>query len=402
MKNGIMKKINIIMVIFSIIFAGSLQAGEIGEIDIHGFISQGYMKSDENNFLADTEDGTFEFNETGINFSTWVSPDLSIGMQLFASDLGQIGNDEIKLDWAFADYRWKDWAGLRIGKVKIPGGLYNESRDLDMLRTSILLPQSVYLDTFREPQVSMKGLCVYGDIELNNVGVISYQMLYGTQELDTDSGVARSVIGTLADIGLNIEIDNFHVDEKYAASLQWDTPLDGLRLRATNNYTEMTTTMTIGGSSMTSDMEITSWVNSAEYTWEDLIIAVEYFYQTNEQKSVMIEKKETAIGYYGSASYRFTDWFELGMYYSEMYPDKDDKDGDRYNTAAKGYEDYRAWLKDACLSTRFDINSNWIVKLEGHMMDGASTLNPLDHPGDMGSRFEKDWYLFAAKVSYMF
>ena len=93
--------------------AGHAFAGDVGDVEIHGFISQGYLWTTDNNYLADTEKGSFEFNELGINFSTWLSADLRAGIQLFARDLGTIGNDEITIDWAYADYHWRDWLGLR-------------------------------------------------------------------------------------------------------------------------------------------------------------------------------------------------------------------------------------------------------------------------------------------------
>ena len=121
------------------------QVVEFGDVDIHGFVSQGYLQSDENNFImAQTKEGTFEFNELGINFTTMLLPHLRAGVQLFAKDLGVIGNDQVEIDWAYGDYRWKDWAGIRVGILKIPHGLYSETRDIDALRTCILLPQSVY------------------------------------------------------------------------------------------------------------------------------------------------------------------------------------------------------------------------------------------------------------------
>ena len=44
-------------------------AAEITDVDIHGFISQGYLNTSNNYFYGDTVDGSFEFNEFGINFS---------------------------------------------------------------------------------------------------------------------------------------------------------------------------------------------------------------------------------------------------------------------------------------------------------------------------------------------
>ncbi|RLC03008.1 MAG: hypothetical protein DRI57_29555, partial [Deltaproteobacteria bacterium] len=145
-----MKKTIFLTVFISIMLIGNLRAFEIPKIDIHGFVSQGFLKTDQNNYLGDTEDGTFQFNEMGINFSTKLPKRLRIGLQFFSRDLGQEGNNDIVLDWAYADYRWKEWLGFRIGKIKVVYGLYNETRDMDMLRASVMLPQSVYTELWRD------------------------------------------------------------------------------------------------------------------------------------------------------------------------------------------------------------------------------------------------------------
>ena len=56
------------------------------KIDIHGYISQGYLISNRNNFLANTENGTFHFNELGINFSTELTEKIRLGIQFAARD----------------------------------------------------------------------------------------------------------------------------------------------------------------------------------------------------------------------------------------------------------------------------------------------------------------------------
>jgi hypothetical protein len=140
---------------------GNLQAveGEIGPypIDIHGFISQGFLKSDRNNFYAKTQDGTFQFDEFGLTFGVDLTDRLRGGIQLLARDLGEIGNNKVEIDWAHLDYRWRDWLGLRAGKIKVPYGFYNETRDLDMLRTSIFLPSSLYAEDIRDAYNAIQG-----------------------------------------------------------------------------------------------------------------------------------------------------------------------------------------------------------------------------------------------------
>ena len=53
-----------------------------------------------------------------------------------------MGNWHPELDWAVADYRFKDWFGIRGGKVKTALGLYNDTQDLEFLYTWALMPQS--------------------------------------------------------------------------------------------------------------------------------------------------------------------------------------------------------------------------------------------------------------------
>src|SRR5688500_15914525 len=73
-------------------------------VDIHGFVSQGFIKSTNNNYLAESERGSFDFTEVGINFTSALSDRLRIGLQLFAHDLGPLGNYKPQFDWFFLDY----------------------------------------------------------------------------------------------------------------------------------------------------------------------------------------------------------------------------------------------------------------------------------------------------------
>ena len=176
-----------LMILLLTIDSGT-NASDLSSVSIHGIISQGYIKSTENNYLGDTKDGTFEFNEMGINFTTELTDRLNLGMQMFAQDKGYFGNDNITIDWAFARYRFKDYFGLMAGRIKGPVGFYSEIRDIDSLRTFILLPQSVYMESLRELLIGIKGVGIYGDLPYG----LSYKFLYGTGDSPTgylESGV---------------------------------------------------------------------------------------------------------------------------------------------------------------------------------------------------------------------
>lgn len=398
-----MKKL-ILALIIGVFFADSLFAMEMGEVDIHGFISQGYLQSTENNFIADTKEGTFEFNEMGLNFTTQLLPNLRAGIQLLAKDLGPLGNDEVIVDYAYGDYKWKDWAGLRAGILKIPFGLYNETRDVDVLRTSVFLPQSIYNETFRDVFGRMKGVGLYGDISMGKGGTLTYNAQVGTQTISENGGVARTIEGAFYPVGITLNTDSIHVEQKYIAKLGWATPLEGLRFAASAASTKLDAQLSGVVSGTPLPVSVTSSIDryfqtvySAEYVWNDLTVAGEYSRTDSEVNSVinisgspsMIDVDEKDIeGYYGSLSYRINHWLEVGSYYSVYYDDREE-----------GETSFNNYLKDWALSTRFDINEYWLLKLEGHVMRGTALLNDLDH---LTTPKEPNWFLGAAKITFTF
>ena len=399
------------------------------KIDIHGFASQGFLCSDKYNFLAPNSDGgSFSYNEIGINFAKDLTDKLRIGVQFLARDLGDIYNDEPEIDWAYGDYHWQDWLGVRAGILKVPLGLYNETRDVDMLRTSVLLPGGVYHEPYREFMMGLTGVALYGAIPLGPVGGMDYTIEAGTINLADDGGIAKQYEDDVRQIAMgpftlsDFEISDFDFEEMYVGSLVWRSPW-GLRLGGTFNHASFTTngrdgSYLAGGvpSGYACDVEmdtteIRNYTLSAEYTWEDLILAAEYWNNTFRTKStfdftvapppvpvvsVQQSTKRMIEGYYFSASYRFTQWFELGSYYSVYYPFGSQSQSEGLNNSAiSGNKDY---TKDWALSTRFDFNEYWAFKLEGHRMNG--TAYPLFRENDGFP--DKRWWLLAAKITFSF
>ncbi|HPW68781.1 MAG TPA: hypothetical protein PLA82_04880 [Deltaproteobacteria bacterium] len=446
--------------------SGNARAYEYQGIDIRGFISQGYLQSTDNNFFAETKDGTSQFNEAGINFSAEVSDRLRLGVQFLSRDLGTIGNNEVILDWAIADYHFRDWLGLTVGNMKFVHGLYNETRDLDMVRTFILLPQSVYIEAWREAISSIQGAGLYGDIGLSDMGSLSYDLQYGTVNLDSDKGAARLLEDQwpFKEMGLLVDVDRINVDYTYAGSIRWITNLEGLILGCSTwgyqfeaDATTLLDTARVPGelrqalaagdaafagligslddygtriilSPSEFGVEAVSYTASMEFMWRNLVFAAEYMRTTYNiefrnsplfttlepvlsQSGVAVQDgtikvdRFSSAGYYTSLAYRFTPWFELGTYYSVYYANEDDKDGKKRVAKGLDAQEHRGWLKDIALTTRFDVNENWIIKLEAHKMDGTAILLGADNPvpeDPAEDRYEEDWYLFAAKVTFHF
>src|SRR5215203_447238 len=154
--------------------------GAADSLQIHGWASQGAMVSTGNNYLAHTKRGSFEFFEAGLNVTKELGSDVRAGVQIFAQDLGPIGNYNPIVDWAYIDYRPRPWLGIRVGHFKMPLYLYSDQLDADMSRTSALMPHAVYDQHYRDVLAAVSGISAYGKMELASAGTIDYDIYAGT------------------------------------------------------------------------------------------------------------------------------------------------------------------------------------------------------------------------------
>jgi len=364
------------------------------KIHMHGFISQGYMVSNRNNYLANTHKGTFEFNDAAINLSRQFHPSFHIGCQLYSRDIGNVGNNRIEIDWAFADYRMTDSIGFRLGKIKIPHGLYNETRDIDMLRTFIFLPP-VYYDISRSTINAMNGIDIYGNFQVENIGGFEYQILNGAKRIERDSGWSRYMERR------GMDIMNFDTGYTGCVKLTWYPNIEGLRLGGTGIFFDINAEAEINQFPLPLPYHISGAdlqyqlhdfqviVNYIEYTFQEIILAAEYMKFRGdliiktlapELQRIVFDIPIKTDAFYMSMTYRLTDFLEMGGYYAVFWPDSSDKNGKTF------LQDYLAWHKETALCFRFDINHSLTFKTEMHLIDGGALMMPQDNPEGIDQR----------------
>ncbi len=366
----------------------------LSKTQIHGFLSQGFLWSSDNDYLStESSKGDFRFNELGINFGFDLAEKLRVGLQLFSRSLGSTGNNKVQLDWAYADYRHRDWLGLRAGKMKLPMGFYNETRDIDQLRTCIFLPESVYPELERDFNDGILGFGIYGDVAVDPGGSLSYQAQVGTQNVGGD--MEMSFVSSMENFG--VTMTDAAMGNIVAGSLIWNTPLDGVRIGGTIEWWD---SMTIQGAmSMFSGIPLQFnlqgyilWVAGVECVADPITFAAEFRQQKVAIHSFMFNYDVHQEGFYLSLAYRFADSWETGTYYAMYWPTANDRHGAR--KVALGQQDYEAWQQDIALSIRHDILENWSVKLEGHYMNGTGHT--------FATPTIENWFLGAFNTSFAF
>ena len=76
------------------------------KVQAHGFVSQGFVDTDQNNWLTmNSSQGSAAMTEMGLNASSQLTDKLRVGAQVYDLNLGQLGQWHPSLDWALADYR---------------------------------------------------------------------------------------------------------------------------------------------------------------------------------------------------------------------------------------------------------------------------------------------------------
>ncbi|MEP6880205.1 MAG: hypothetical protein ABI865_15310, partial [Nitrosospira sp.] len=110
-------------------------------LQIHGFASQSWlMSSDKNNFFgkSSSDSGSFDFRELGLNASMRPLTRLQFSAQMMSRRAGDGSPGNIRLDYGFIDYTYfsgeNSQLGIRLGRMKTPLGLYNDTRDVPFTR----------------------------------------------------------------------------------------------------------------------------------------------------------------------------------------------------------------------------------------------------------------------------
>ena len=379
---------------------GAVAIGDTN-VQIGGFVSQGWLYSSDNNFPTADKGGTWDFREMAVNASTTFGAHLRVGGQLFAQRLGQLGEDKVILDWAVADYNVSPAFGIRVGRVKYPKGLYGEALDLDIVRPFVFLPTAVYNPILRDFSASFNGGMIYGSVDLGKSS-FDYKAFYGDIPMTPGKGVAEfyNNSGLYSSAGTS----KLDMDSVLGGQLTWNTPVSGLKF--VYSYSQYTNLASDGPFSaapvlnLHSNIDRFSWNTfSAEYLWGNWVFATEWQRAKGSldyvsEPMVVVSVTGDPVGWdgwYVSASRRLNDKFEVGAYYGNL----------ESNTGSDTSlpENYQ---HDAAISLRYDVNDHILVKVEAHHIDGTyQTFNTARIPNP-SSTLSDSTTLFAVKSTFSF
>lgn len=330
-------------------------------IQVHGYATQAFLYSTHNNWnTTDSSSGSAAWTEAVLNVTSTPDPRLRIGMQARYFVLGTLGNT-VTIDWAEGDFKLSERFGFRVGKVKTPIGLLNETQDIDPAHLWILLPQSIYPLASRNSLLAHSGGVVYGSFNLGeSLGKLQYRAYGGERDVSGSDGALEPYRdrGFGVPSGLN--------GLTYGGTLIWNTPLIGLIVGATEGSEVQSGNITyasLSGKLQSTPFNVPSFFS--RYERARFMFAGEYR-RAAPHGSILI----TGLGpiyssvdersYYVMSSYKLIRKLTGGAYFSSIFDLQAPMTSSRFQ-------------KDWVASGRYDINSYSYVKAEQHFMNGTLT-----------------------------
>ncbi len=365
------------------------------EWQLNGFVGQGYLAADDTEFIVGDDGSTFDITEAAFAVSWKPIDNLRFASALSFRQWGTLADAGVDFDYLFAEYSFQagdGTVGLRAGRFKNETGFYSSTRDVPFTRPSIMLPQSIYSDYFRDAQLHIEGADLFGMHQLFD-GTMNWHVSVG--KVDVTEDLDRNVMG-YEDIG------EFDSEQYYSADLEFQN--DYVRLGVTYYDAEVSYLPVADSYYFPGNIRLKNWVFSGQYRYMNFELTGEYMLGDRLINGLVFppmasELIESGVGYYLDFRAYLPHEVELFVRFDKHIDNKDDPDGKSYE-AATGSPAYFGYTNDWTFGARWFLNNDWLLAAEYHHVEGASWVTPIVAPDPTTQ--SKYWSMFALQLSYRF
>ncbi|BBB30558.1 conserved hypothetical protein [Neptunomonas japonica JAMM 1380] len=365
-----------------------------------GVLTQGLSRTDNNNFSGkSSERVSSDFRELAVHATWRATSQLHLAGQVMSRKFGAVDNGELQLDYLLADFGLSSDVsreyGVRIGRVKLPYGFYNETRDVAFTRPSIALPQSIYFNTTRELQLSADGMMLYGNFPIAGMRIdIDFLIGRPRESVNTEYGYFR------ADFSGKFE-DDLGVLSRVSLVDGADAWVMGVTLGQFDLIYHPGPIGELGLNDGKVSIDVA--ILGGQYNTESLSFTAEYMLLSVDRSDLggAFEKngKSTSESYYLQAEYRFAKNWDFMLRYDVFFLNKNDRNGFKAEQRSSRPA-YSQWTKDYTLGIGWQASPNMSFRAEWHSIKGAGWLAIQDNLD--ASKLEKDWNLYLLQAAYRF
>lgn len=364
---------------------------------VHGFLSQALVITDDNNFFGPSseDNGSFEFTEIGLNASLRPHQDVLLAAQVLSRNAGGDLTDATpKLDYGLIDYQMisnqQRTFGVQLGRFKNPFGFYNQTRDVAFTRPSILLPQSIYFDRTRSLGLSGDGVSLYHEERIPS-GVLRTQVGFGQARMEDD-------------VEQTLGLDQFpgSLDAGSSAIGQIRYEHDGGRIvtaiSVASANADYASSSNIPGEGT---FRFQPWVLSFQYNQELWTLTAEYAIRKLELSGFnsFSDSSRTGESWYIQYSRRFNDNWQWLVRYDTLINNKNDASGKSFEASGLGPA-HSQFADDLTFGLQWSPLPQLMLAGEYHHIDGTGWLPNRDIQDS--SQTSQRWNMFLFQLSLRF
>ncbi len=367
-------------------------------IQIHGFLTQGAFYTSDNNYSGKSDDKvSFDQTEVGFNIFWQMNEKIDFSAQSLYRRAGAVENSDLRLDYGMMNINLlsneNNYFGVRLGRIKNPYGLYNETRDVAFTTPSILLAQSIYLERSRSLFVASDGVQLYSRHQLVG-GWLSLKANYGKVHNDNNE-IQRILFGSIAQGKLDSD------DAFFIGQIRYNFQSD--RYVFALSYADITLEYEPGEQDPVGagSARFRPYILSAQYNGEYISLTSEYYYSKNELRgfgSVLPDTSPVTINWYVQGNYRWSHQWQTILRYDVNYLNNDDRKGSVFER--NGLPAHIGFTKDWMIGLRWDISPSLMLRGEYHYINGTSWTSNADNPNR--NKTKQYWDLLALQLSYRF
>jgi hypothetical protein len=367
---------------------------------VHGFLGQGMTYTDHNQVFGTSQDVSLDFREMGINGSVKLLPNLLISAQGLYRDAGASDEQGPRLDFAQVDYsvplmKSALVLGARGGRVKIPFGLYNDTRDVLWTRPTVLLPQSIYFDTLalRQAMIAADGGVLYGRYTQGNH---RFGLEFLAAEPQDGTGGAAAFLTSIPNAQGKLGGRPLLLGR---AVYEWM----GGRARLMFSVVDLDRDFRSTSPSQPSgNIRVTYPLFSGQYNAEQWSLTAEYGWIDSQRSNTLPTLTDNpSENFYVQGEYRFTQDITGVLRYDVFHVDREDRDG-KALAQSIGLPSYNFYARDITVGARWEFARNFLLAADYHYVNGTAWLNTKDNSDLLSGGGEPNWSLFTMMLSFRF
>lgn len=365
-------------------------------VSVHGFLAQGLSQARGSNAVNDEGDLSAALTELGINANWALSERLKLSGQVVYIDGGNRYPAGGRLDYLFLDVSVLDnfdhQLNFYLGRYKNQHWLYSSTRDVPFTRPSIILPQSIYYDAFRDIAVASDGVAIKGYIQ-HPAGELEYNWSLGATKITNaqqkillgplvqgkakqkfvhQASVFWQSLGSQATYGLSL-LDSDFTYNAAASDFFTDTDLTIQRFMLTWRY------------------QAEKWELASELMQERMLISGFYLPE--------FKRDQKGLGGYLMGRYQVSAKLSALATLDYLTQNKQDKRGSMLPNI--GIPAYFGYQQSIMFGFNYAFAPNWQGQIEHHWVDGAGRLAPSLTPNVLLNN-QRYWQVWALQLTYRF